>query len=189
VVLVNGVLVTSPARAALESVTCSSAEVALGVVNHLLHERLTTLTALNDQCVQMQHWPASRATELVLRLADERVESVGESRTLWTCFHEGLPMPVPQYVVTDRHGRVVARLDFAWPELRTFLEFDGMVKYERLLRPGERASDVVVRERNRERLVCDLTGWECIRVTWGDLADPARLAARIARVLYRRTAA
>jgi hypothetical protein len=189
VVLTNGALVTSPARAALESITCGSAEVGLCVVNHLLHQGQTTLTELNNQSVLMKHWPESRATELVLRLADERIESVGESRTLWTCFHEGLPMPVPQYVVTDRHGRVVARLDFAWPELRTFLEFDGMVKYERLLRPGERASDVVIRERDRERLVCDLTGWVCIRVTWADLAEPARLAARIARVLFRRTAA
>jgi hypothetical protein len=137
----------------------------------------------------MEQWPDSRVVELVLRLADGRIESVGESRTLWACFHEGLPMPVPQYVVRDRRGCEVARVDFAWPELGTFLEFDGRIKYEALLRPGERASDVVLRERDRERLICETTGWVCIRVTWAELADPARLAARIRGVLFRRTAA
>ena len=36
-----------------------------------------------------------------------------------------------------------------------------------------------------EDLVRELTGWICIRVTWADLADPARLAARIRAALAR----
>ena len=87
---------------------------------------------------------------------------------------------------------VIARLDFALPELKVWLEFDGRVKYEKLLGPGDRASDVVLRERNRERQVEAITGWVCVRVSWADLADPARLVARIyeaaARAASRRTA-
>ncbi len=84
----------------------------------------------------------------------------------------------------DADGRVVARVDFAWPELKVFLEFDGRIKYEKLLREGERPSDVVIREKQREELVCRLTGWRCIRVTWDDLASPGRLAAKIRAVLF-----
>jgi hypothetical protein len=188
-VVLDGIPVTSPARAVIEAATCGSAEVGLCLANHMLHQGHTTLGELERQYVGMEQWPDSRVVELVLRLADGRIESVGESRTLWVCFHEGLPMPVPQYVVRDRPGREVARVDFAWPDLGAFLEFDGRIKYEALLRPGERASDVVLRERDRERLICEMTGWVCVRVTWAELADRARLAARIRSVLLRRTAA
>jgi hypothetical protein len=187
VVVVNGVLVTSPARAVIETATCAPAEVGLCVANHALHERWTTVAELEQQYVGMEQWPDSRSVELVLRLADGRIESVGESRTLWVCFHEGLPMPIPQYVVRDEAGRTIGRVDFAWPELAVFLEFDGRVKYEDLLRPGERASDVVLRERDRERLICETTGWVCVRVSWADLARPAQLAARIRAAMDRRT--
>jgi len=120
----------------------------------------------------------------LLRLADGRIESVGESRTLWCCFQQHLPMPEPQYKIRDRSGRVVARVDFAWPKYGVFLEFDGKVKYEKFLKEGERASDVVIREKRREELICRLTGWRCIRVTWADLDNRRKLAARIREYLY-----
>lgn len=183
-VVLNGVPVMNPARAALESVTLGGAEAGLCVVNHMLHEGLTTEKLLNTQYVGMETWPDTLAIELVLRLCDKRIESVGETRTLFCCYRHGLPRPVPQYEIRNASGRVVARVDFAWPELGVFLEFDGRIKYEKLLKEGERASDVVIRERDRERLACRLTGWRCIRVTWDELSDPQRLAARIREELF-----
>jgi hypothetical protein len=38
---------------------------------------------------------------------------------------------------------------------------------------------VVVREKAREDLVRRLTGWICVRITWADLNDPARIAAMV----------
>jgi hypothetical protein len=40
--------------------------------------------------------------------------------------------------------------DFYWDEHRHLGEFDGMIKYQRLFRPGETASDCVIREKKRE---------------------------------------
>lgn len=182
--VLNGVPVMNPARAVLESVTLGSVEAALCVVNFMLHNGLTTEKLLNCQYVGMENWPDTLATELVLRLADKRSESIGETRTFFCCYQHGLPCPEPQYEVRDASGRLVARVDFAWPDLGVFLEFDGRIKYEKLLKEGERASDVVLRERDRERLICALTGWRCIRITWADLADSARLAARIRAELF-----
>lgn len=183
-VVLNGVPVTNPARAALEVATLGNAEAALCVINFLLHAGIITEADLNTQYVGMETWPSTLSIEVLLRLADKRIESIGESRTLWCCFQQRLPRPEVQYEVRDSSGRVVARLDFAWPRLGVWLEFDGHVKYEKLLKPGERASDVVLRERDRERDVARLTGWRCIRITWADLADPIHLGARIRQELF-----
>ena len=64
------------------------------------------------------------------------------------------------------------------------MEFDGRVKYEALLRPGERASDVVFREKRREERICRLTGWRCIRIAWADLDRPASTATMIRDALF-----
>ncbi len=176
--------VMSATRAALELTTIAGTEESLCVVNHLLHSGHTSQEGLHQRYESMERWPNSLKTDLVLRLADPRIESVGETRTYFACFREGLPMPQCQFEIKDNAGRVIARVDFAWPEFGVFLEFDGKVKYEKLLRQGERASDVVFREKRREERICRLTGWRCIRVSWEDVENPQRLAAIIRGALF-----
>ena len=179
----NGVPVMSGTRTSLEITTIADVEPALCVVNHLLHHGHTTLAQLAERYRTMDHWPHTLTTDIVLRLADPRIESVGESRSFYLFWRHHLPMPVPQYEVRDEDGRVIARLDFAWPELGVFLEFDGKVKYEKPLRPGQSASEVVIAEKRREDKIRQRTGWRCIRLTWDDLEHPARTAAMIRREL------
>ena len=185
VVTVGSIPVTSSTRSLLELTTTSPVEASLCVADDFLHRELTTEVRLAVMYDAMRHWPNSLTTDLVLRLARRESESVGETRVRYTCWRYAIPCPRLQVPVLDGHGRVVARVDMAWPEHGVFLEFDGFVKYSTLLRPGETASEVVVREKQREDLVRELTGWTCIRVTWADLADPARLAARIKAALAR----
>ncbi len=181
--VVDGTWVTTGTRTALDCTMVADTEHSLVIMNGLLHAGETTPDLLERRLGGMTHWPDSLHTELVMRLADGRCESVGETRTFFMCWSQGLPMPEPQYKVRDRSGRVVARVDFAWPDLGVFLEFDGRVKYEALLKEGESASDVVLREKRREEMICGLTGWRCIRIVWADLLNPARTAARIRAVL------
>jgi hypothetical protein len=190
VVHVGGVRVMHPTRAALEATTQLGVEAALVQICHLLHRGLTTREDLQARYTSsMERWPGSLRTELCLQLARAEIESVGEART-WHLFHRhGIPLPVPQYPVRDRHGRIVARLDFAWPDLGCFLEFDGRVKYQQLLREGETVTDVVLREKERESLVCRLTGWRCLRLVWEDLAHPERTARMILDALFGSVAA
>lgn len=180
----DGLLVMSPTRTALEVTTVADVEASMCVVSHLLHTKQTTAAALQERYALMMHWPDTLHTDLVLRLSDHRFESVGETRTYYLCWREGLPMPEPQYEIKDERGRVIHRVDFAWPEYGVFLEFDGLVKYEKYLKEGERASAAVVREKRREELVCRLTGWRCIRIVWADLARPAQTAGMIRRFLH-----
>ncbi len=174
---------THPTRTALDVTTVADTETSLCVVNHLLHAGLTTLQDMAARYESMNRNPHTLKTDLVLRLADPRVESAGESRTFFMCWRHGLPAPEPQYAVRDAGGREVARLDFAWPEYGVWLEFDGREKYTKHLRDGETTTAAVLREKRREDRVRELTGWRCIRITWADLMDPARTVARIRALL------
>ena len=182
---VHGFQVMSPMRNCLEISTTASVEVALVVVNHFLHRGDFALEELRKRYSDgMERWPHSLTTDLVLRLADPRIESVGEARTAYMFWKQRLPMPVPQYEVYD--GDVlVARLDFALPELGVWFEFDGKVKYQGSAGSNEDAATVVFREKRREDRVRELTGWRCLRITWQDLADPVKLAARIRAFIAR----
>jgi hypothetical protein len=82
--------------------------------------------------------------------SDGGSESVGESRSRVALDRAGLPPPVLQWKVTDRDGELIGRTDFGWPQLRTVGEFDGRVKYGRLLRPGQQPGDAVFAEKLRE---------------------------------------
>jgi hypothetical protein len=183
VVIRHGLEVMSATRTALEVTTCASTEVSLIVVNDFLHRRLTTVLDLQQRYAAMCHDPYTLKTDLVLRLADPRLESPAETRTWFMCYRHGVPAPTPQYQLRDEIGDLIARLDFAWPELGVWLEVDGRQKYVKYLREGESVVDVVLREKERESMIAEITGWRCIRITWADLADPEATVARIMRLL------
>lgn len=188
VIGIGDIDVMAPHRALLETTTLTDVEHGLALANDMLHKKLVTHDQLTARYALMDHWPRTLTTDLVLRLADPRIESIGESRTFYAFFQHGLPTPVLQLEIRDEFGREIARLDFAWPELKVWVEFDGRVKYEKYLRPGERASDAVVREKKRQELVERLTGWRCIRLTWDDLRNPSRLVALIRAAFAEKSA-
>ncbi len=179
----GGVSLTSPTRSVLEFTTMADVEAGLVQVNHLLHTGQTTPEELSAMCSRFASWPNSLRTDLVCRLADGRIESVVESRFFHLCFCYSLPMPEPQFIVGDRWGRQVARLDFAWPALKRWVEVDGLVKYEKPFRPGDRASDVVLKEKRREELVRSITGWSCKRIDNDDLSWGRHTAERVREFL------
>jgi hypothetical protein len=186
VIEANGAPVTNGTRAALEATTVASLESALVIVNGLLFGMRTTLEKLREAAPTMQYWPNSLTTRLVLALADPRISSAGESRLYYLLWKARLPLPTPQVYVTGLSAAFRAYVDFAWPELGVFLEFDGREKYVRFRRDGETLEQYLLREKRREELICQLTGWVCIRITWADLAHPARTASRIRDILSSR---
>ena len=182
----NGVRISRAARSAMEVTTIAGVEASLVAVNGLLRAKAMTLPEFAEQVKQCQYWPSSLTSDLVLRLADPRLESVGEDRFSFLAYMQGLPKPTPQVEVFDEFGLLFARVDFAWPELEVFLEFDGKVKYERFRKEGETLDEYLMREKRREERICQLTGWVCIRITWADLSSPEKLAGRIRTMLASR---
>ncbi|GAA4736503.1 type IV toxin-antitoxin system AbiEi family antitoxin domain-containing protein [Nocardioides endophyticus] len=179
----NGIPVTSGTRTAVDMIALADTEHALVTVNGLLHAKETSIELIQRRLESMTYDPHTLNAPVVLGLADGRCESAGETRTFCLCRRHRLPMPIPQVEIRNGSGKVVARVDFAWPELGVFAEFDGNVKYLRLRRPGESIEQVVLREKRREELICGLTGWRCIRIIWADLHHAERTAARIRATL------
>ena len=175
-VRLHGAPVVRPVRAALESASLSGLERGLVTVDSGLRNGLFTAADLAAQHALMQSWPGAQHLHVVTRLADGRSGSVGESRSRYLFYIQRLPAPVLQFPVYDG-GRLVGISDFAWPGSGLLGEFDGRVKYGRLLRPGEDAGDAVFREKRREDLLRRLTGWRMVRLVWADLHSPERTAA------------
>jgi hypothetical protein len=181
---VHGLPVVRPVRAALESGVLAGVERGLVVADSGLRRGLFTREELLDRHEGMSQWPGSQPLHLITRLADGRSESVGETRSRFLFWTRHVPMPDLQFEVRDGH-RLVGVTDFAWPEHRLLGEFDGRVKYGRLLRPGEEPGDAVFREKRREDLLRQLTDWSMIRITWEDLHHPERTAAAVRRLMWR----
>ena len=184
---VGGAQTVSATRAALETASLGSSEAGLVVHDSLLREKKESSVGLAEAFQGMRQWPEMQHVAVAVALADGRAESVGESRSRWLFHVCGLPMPELQFPVIDHTGRSVGTTDFAWPEHKLLGEFDGKVKYGRLLRPGEQPEDAVFREKRREDLLCETTGWRMIRLVWADLYSPLATATRVRRLM--RTAA
>ena len=183
----DGYLLVKPVRAALETAALVSSEAAVVTLDSGLHSKHFDTAELDETFALMQHWPGALHLQFAVRFADGRAESVGESRSRYLCYAHGLPAPDLQFHVYDERGNLAGITDMVWREHRLLGEFDGKVKYGRLLKPGEDPGDAVFREKRREDALRRLTDFSMVRLTWADLYKGAESAAMI-RGLMRRTA-
>lgn len=177
--------ITAPTRSALDTASLAGQEPAVAVLDWYLQSGMTTLPEIESGFALMRHWPDTLGLHRVLQLTDGVAESVGETRTRLLCHKQRLPRPVPQLSIHHPSGRVAGRVDFAWPDRRVMLEFDGLSKYHRMRRPGETIEQMVIREKQREDQLRELTGWMMIRLVWRDLDQPGATAERILRTFAR----
>jgi hypothetical protein len=182
---VGEMLVMSPARCALGTAALNSVESGLVTLDSAYDLGLVSEMEMHQEYVAMSGWPCTGRLQITLRLAQPGAESVGESRNRYLFWREHLPRPVLQFEVYGHDGVLAGVSDFAWPDHGLLGEFDGRVKYGRLLRPGEDVSDAIYREKLREDLLRELTGWAMIRFTWSDLGRPTATAVRVRRMLGR----
>lgn len=121
--------------------------------------------------------PGAAALRTVLderALGSDRPDSLLESRMAGLLRAHGLPPARFQYVVRDG-GRFVARIDFAYPEVRVAIEVDGFDTHG-----GRRAFQS---DRDRQNRLLEL-GWRVLRFTWADVVrHPDKVAAAILGVL------
>jgi hypothetical protein len=187
VVHVQGLRSLNPLRCAIECGSTTTPESALVLLNSLLHQEHAELEDLDRQFAAMSSWPGMRHLHIPVRLADPRVESVGESRGLWAFWTLGLPRPQIQFEVRDSDGVLRGTCDWGWPEEHLLGEFDGKIKYGRLLRPGQDPGDVVFAEKCREDELREVSGCAMLRLIWSDYDRPRLIRTRALR-LFRRSA-
>ncbi|WP_157970638.1 hypothetical protein [Nakamurella deserti] len=180
--LIEGIAVTTPARTVFDLACSIRFEAAVVVADAALHAGSTSPADLLVQVERGRGRTGRPAARVAVTFADGRSESVGESRSRVGMHLAGVPAPDLQAAVYRPDGSVAGRPDFRWSRLLG--EFDGAVKYGRLLRPGETAGDAVVREKRREDGLRDL-GFDMIRWGWADLTEPDRLYSRIRAAVER----
>jgi hypothetical protein len=154
------------------------------IADAALHAGIVTMDGLREVLDGAARLKGVNRARAVVEFADGRSESVGESRSRVMFAATRLPTMAPQHPIRDDRGQFVARVDFAIPDLRVAGEFDGKVKYGRLLKPGESAGDAVFREKRREDAVRDL-GWQMVRWTWDEIGSPHVVTDRWERAIRR----
>ena len=185
VVEVDGLRVLRPDRCAVETGSMGSAESALVTFDSFLHRGLGSHDELFARFERMEHWPRTRHLHVPVRMADGGADGPGESRGRWLFRCSGIPAPVVQYEVWSADGTLLGTTDWGWPEHGLLGEFDGRVKYGRLLRPGQEAGDVVFAEKRREDLLREASGHRMVRLIWSDLGRPRLTAHRVGSLLRR----
>lgn len=179
VAVLNGLHLTTAERTSLDcarflpqnaAVVVMDQALASGVDREALRSRLTALPG---------HRGVRRARS-VLDLADPLSESPGETLTRIVLLQSNVPPFVSQLRIATAAG--VFRADFAWPEARLILEFDGRLKYFGPTPTGE----VLFRERQREKELTN-AGWRVLRTDWETVTQhPDRLVAQLHRAMRGR---
>jgi hypothetical protein len=180
VVEIDGIAVTSVARTVIDLARSVPFTQAVVVADGALSAQAVDREALLVAHERSARWRGGPRALRVVEFADGLTESPGESRSRVAIWRAGLPRPVVQWKVRSADGRLIGRVDFGWPELRTVGEFDGLVKYGRLVPEGRTPADVVVAEKLRED---DLRGEGLAVVRWtsGDIDRFDRVVARLRR--------
>ena len=111
----------------------------------------------------------------LLGLATGEAASPAESRFLWRIVDCGFPVPEVNWSVVGPDGREVYRLDYAWPELRIAVEYNGYAVHT-----GREPEDAARAEDLRRR------GWIVISVKVDDLSEPVRFEAKLEEAFRKR---
>lgn len=180
---VQGIRVTSLARTVVDVGRTVSFEQAV-MAGDAARRRGLTDAEIQECLRRAAGRPGVAAARRMASFLDASSESPGESLSRCALHSAGVEAPTVQYEVRDAPGRLVGRSDFAWEGHRTLGEFDGRVKYGRLLKPGETAADAVYAEKMREDALRDL-GWQVVRWTFADLKTPEVIADRLLRAFAR----
>lgn len=169
---VDGVLVTSPVRTALDLGRWSPLLDGVASLDAMLHAGLVTMDELHDGLARLRGYRHKLRLEQALDLADARAESPQESRLrVRLVVYAKLPWPEVQFVVPVVGGEF--RLDLAYVEVKVAVEYDGEEYHSR-------PEDVAYDEWRRTRL--NELGWtvhvarsqDVIGIGWLAFTDQVR---------------
>ncbi len=184
IALVGGIAVTSAARTVVDVARTVPFEQAVVVLDAALALKMVDGEQLAEALLRARGWPGCPAARRAVAFAEPGAQSVGESRSRVAIQRAGLPPPILQWEVCDASGRSLGFADFGWPRLRAVGEFDGEIKYGRLLKPGQSAGDVVFAEKVREDQM-RATDLGMARWVWDELGPAFAPVAERIRAQFR----
>lgn len=182
VTAVLGLPVTTALRTAFDLARYLPRIEAVIALDTLLHKKQVHADRLRAYLATRPRWPGIAHARKHVGEADPLAESPMETRLRLLLADAGLPPPIAQHKIYRRvNGRpkFVARVDFAYPDLRIAIEYDG--DHHR-----DRTTHRFDQERQNELHVM---GWTVLRFHTDDvLRRPDELVAKVRAVLRRAAA-
>lgn len=150
----HGIRSTTVTRSLVDAAGQVSADRLETLVSIAIAERQTSPSALYACLERIESEPGRVGSgdlrAIIAAWTDSlRPDSAAEAAVIRRIAAAGIAVPTTQFEVRDRAGRVVARLDLAWPDERVGREYDS----DRFHGPGRAEAD----ERRRRRL--EAMGW------------------------------
>lgn len=192
VVLIDGHPVTSLSRTVFDVIRTTSLETAVVCFDAALRQvawREETLTYDRRAAEEFRESIAARIRKatgargirqarFVCGIGDGRAQLPGESISrLWMM---QLGIPEPQLQVRVEADERVFFLDFAWPRLGRWAEFDGASKYtDPAYAQGRSVDEILEDQRLREDAVIARTGWRVDRWGFDELSSFTAFAAHL----------
>lgn len=170
--------VTSPARTLVDLAAVVGNEDLELALDDALHRRVTTLAKIDGTMSALETRGRKGLAELDRLLSElrdcPRVPTKFERILAKVLTARPLPRFSKEYpVVVD--GRVIARIDFAYPEQRVGVEADSFKWHS--------SPEAVRRDRDRSNALTQL-GWRMHRATWWDAKDrPSEVQTAVASLL------
>ena len=166
----RGVPTTSPEATAARLAADLAEDAAVAAVDQLIDAEVVDLAGVRRHA-ELLRGPGSARARRVASLADGLAGSPQETRLRLLIGRSHLPTPVAQFTIRDSEG--VVRVDFAWPQHKVAVEYDGLWHAE----DRQFAKDRVRLNRLRA------AGWQVVFVTAAMLRKPEQLIAMIAAAL------
>jgi hypothetical protein len=171
---VNGALVTTPLRTALDLARHAPIGDAVAIADAFIRLRHFT-EADFGAAVAAAKGPGRLRMQTVAGLVDPYCGSVLESLTRVLLWRDGLPVPVTQLSLKSPATGWVGSVDFGWPDLQAVLECDGYA--------SNAPRDHFRLDRRRWSAIT-AAGWGLAVVTWFDVTeDPEYVLGLVRRLL------
>ncbi len=121
--------VTSPYRTIIDLAGVLSADRLEDALDDAIRRRLVSVSGMVKR-LEIRGRRGVKGAGRLAALLDARIGSRPKASSLQNAFRRGLvraglPTPEEEYEVFDASGRFVARVDFAYPDLKIYIEVDG----------------------------------------------------------------
>ena len=172
--LVDHVPVTTASRTAWDVATLEPLGTAVAALDAMVRAGAIHLSQLDHLAERgTGRWGVVKVRR-AFGLVDPRAESAPESKVRVALVLAGLA-PVPQFHVQHR-GEFLAKVDFAWPEAKLIVEYEGAHHFE--------AEQIVTDDHRYAALVA--AGWRVLRLSAPDLHDLDSVVRRVRDALAGR---
>jgi hypothetical protein len=148
----SGLVVTTPVRATADMLRSLWRPHAMAAADAMAHAGLVTPEEVMAYIRPMKRYPGIVQARALASLIEPLAESPGESWQRLRLVDAGLPVPGAQLEVSDRFGRIVARLDNDYEKAKVGIDYDGREFHD--------DDDAKEYDESKRTFLRDVLGWK-----------------------------